>query len=153
MSASCLLPLFFPQVGIDADVVLPLVLAQVEDLKGPVVFPGGLELALHADQAFAGGVDGEFAEIGGDPFAAQFFRHRRRGAGAAEEVGDEVAFVGRGLDDAFDECFWFLGGIVSRSSESCECTWVDIVQTIPQQHPGYFVKITLFPWHLPFVEQ
>jgi hypothetical protein len=50
-------------------------------------------LAWHADQALAGGVDCEFSQIGGDPLAAEFFSDCGGGAGAAEEVSDEVAFV------------------------------------------------------------
>ena len=70
-----------------------------------------LELALDADQAFAGGVDGEFAEVGDDPLAAQLFCHGGGGAGAAEEVSDQVAFVAGCLDNAFYQGLWFLGGI------------------------------------------
>jgi hypothetical protein len=90
--------LFFAQVGVDADVVGAFVAAEVENFEGAVVFAFGLELALHADQALAGGVNGELAEIGGDPLAAQFFCYSSGGAGAAEEVGDEVAFVGGSTD-------------------------------------------------------
>ena len=56
-------------------------------------------------------MDTELAEIGGDPLAPQFLRHRRRGAGAAEEIGDEIAFVATGFDDAFKQGFGFLGGV------------------------------------------
>ena len=52
-----------------------------------------LELALDADQAFAGGVDGEFAEVGDDPLAAQLFCHGGGGAGAAEEVGERKIYT------------------------------------------------------------
>ena len=110
-----LLLLRLAQVGVDADVVLALVLAQVEDFKGAVVLALGLELPLHADQPLAGGVDGELAQVADDPLAAQLLRHGRRGAGAAEEVGDQVAFVGRGFDDAFEQGFGFLGGVVQSS--------------------------------------
>ena len=102
----------FAQVGVDADEVLPFVLAEVQNLEGAVVLAVGLELALHADHAFARGVDGEFAQVGADPLAAQLFRDRRGRAGAAEEVGDEVAFVGGGFDDAFDEFLRFLSRII-----------------------------------------
>ncbi len=91
--------------------MLALVLAEVEDLEGAVVLAVFLELALYPDQPLAGGVDGELAEIGGDPLAAQFFGHGGGSAGAAEEIGDQIAFVGRGLDDTFKECFGFLGGV------------------------------------------
>ncbi|MBT9177525.1 MAG: hypothetical protein DDT20_01859 [Firmicutes bacterium] len=82
------------QVGVDADVVLALVLTQVEDFKGAVVLACGFQLPLHADHALAGGVNGELAQVGYYPLAAQLFGHGGGGAGAAEEVGDEIAFVG-----------------------------------------------------------
>ena len=47
-----------------------------------------------------------------NPFAPQFFGDGGGGARTAEEVGDEVAFVGGGFDDAFKEGFGFLGGVV-----------------------------------------
>ena len=100
----------FAQVGVDADVVLALVLAQVEDLKGAVVLAFGFQLPLDADQTLAGGVDGELAQVADDPFAAQLLGHSGGGAGAAEKVGDQVAFVGGGLDDAFKQGFGFLVG-------------------------------------------
>jgi hypothetical protein len=65
-----LLLLRLTQVGVDTAVVLAFVLAQVEDLKGAVVLAFGLELALHADHALTGGVDGELAQVGDDPFTA-----------------------------------------------------------------------------------
>jgi hypothetical protein len=93
--------------------VLALVLAQVQDFKGAVVFALSLQLSLHADQPLAGGVNGELAEVADDPLAAEFFRHRRRGARATEEVGDQVAFVGGCFDDAFEQSFGFLGLITA----------------------------------------
>ena len=56
-------------------------------------------------------MNGELAQVGGDPFAAQLFGHGGGSTGAAEEVGDQVAFVGRSSDDAFKESFRFLSGI------------------------------------------
>ncbi len=117
-----MLLLCLAQVGVDADVVLALVLAQVEDFEGAVVLALGLQLALHADHALAGGVDGELAQVGDDPLAAQLLRHRGGGAGAAEEVGDEIAFVGGGFDDAFEQGFGFLGWVANVSSRACEFT-------------------------------
>ena len=82
---------------------MALVAAEVQDLEGPEVLARCLQLALHADQPLARGVDGELAEVGGDPFAAEFFGHGRGRAGAAEEVGDKIAFVAAGSDDAFEQ--------------------------------------------------
>ena len=82
--------------------MLPLVLAQVEDLEGAIILALRLEPALHADHPLAGGVDGELAKITDDPLSTQLFRHRGRSARAAEEVGHEIAFVGRGADDAIE---------------------------------------------------
>ena len=104
------------QVGIDAYVVLTLVFTQVEDFKGAVVLSLGLQLPLDADQPLAGGVNTELAQVTDDPLTPQFLRYRRRGAGAAEEIGDQVAFVGRCFDDPLKEGFGLLGGIVKFSS-------------------------------------
>jgi hypothetical protein len=38
-------------------------------------------------------VDAKLAEVGGDPFAPEFFGDSGGCAAAAEEVSDEVAFV------------------------------------------------------------
>ena len=78
----------FAQVGVYADIVLALVLAQVEDFKGTVVLALGFELTLHADHALARGVDGELAQVADDPLTPQLFGYRRCGAGTAEEVGN-----------------------------------------------------------------
>jgi hypothetical protein len=104
----------FAQVGIHPDVVLALVLAQIEDFKGAVVLAFSFEPSLDANQALARGVDGELAQVADDPFAAQFFRHDRRGAGAAEEVGDQVTFVGGSFDDALYEGLGLLRGVPAR---------------------------------------
>ena len=88
-----LLLLCLAQVWIDADEVLTLVLAEIEDFKGAVVYPIRLELTLDSNHPFAGGVDGELAEVCTNPFAPQFFGNGGGGAGAAEEISDEVTFV------------------------------------------------------------
>jgi len=103
---------FFAQVGVDADEVLPFVTAEVENLKSAIVVAGLLPLALHADQPFACRVNGELAEIADNPLAIQFLGHRRGGAGPAEEIGDDVVFVGGGVDDAGEEGFGFLGRVI-----------------------------------------
>ena len=58
-------------------------------------------------------MDGVTPEVAGNPATAELLRHARRGAGAAEEVGDQVALVAAGLDDAFEEGFRLLG-IISQ---------------------------------------
>jgi hypothetical protein len=83
---------------------LPLVLAQVLDDER-------LE-PLDPEQPLAGGVDGEPPEVAGDPPAVELLGHGRGGAGPAEAVEDQVAFVRRGLDDALEEGFGFLGGVI-----------------------------------------
>ena len=81
------------QVGVDADEVLALVPAEVEDFKSAVVLAFGFEFPLHADQPLARGVDGELTQVADDPLAPEFFCHGGRGAGTAEEIGNQVAFV------------------------------------------------------------
>ena len=79
----------FAQVRVDADIVLALVFAEVEDREGAVVFSIGFELTLYADHSFTRGVDGELAEVCGNPLSPQFFGYGSGGAGATEEIGDE----------------------------------------------------------------
>ena len=87
-------------------------MAEVQHLEGAEGPFGRFQFTLHLDQALARGVDGELAEVGADPLAAEFLGDGGGGAAAAEEVGDEVALVAAGLDDSFKQCFGFLGGIV-----------------------------------------
>ena len=94
--------LFAAEPAADVEVGLALVTAEVQYLEGSERLARRLQLALHLDQPLARGVDGELAEVGADPLAPELLRHRRRGAGAAEEVGDEIAFVAAGFDDAFE---------------------------------------------------
>ena len=56
-------------------------------------------------------MDGELAEIGYNPFTAQLLSHCRCGAGTDEEVGCQVAFIGRGADDALEQGFGFLSRV------------------------------------------
>ncbi len=91
--------LFPRQRRVDADEVLPLVAAEGENFKAAVRLAFGLQLPLHADKTFARGVDGEAAEVAADPLAPELLGDRHRGAGAAEEVSDEVAFVGGTAND------------------------------------------------------
>ena len=72
---------------------LPLVAAQIVDIKGPVGLAVCVEFALQFDEPLAAGVDGKSAQVGHDPAAAQALGHSAGGAGAAEEIGHEVAFV------------------------------------------------------------
>jgi hypothetical protein len=108
-----LLLFFLAQVGVDADEVLTLVFAQVEDLEGAVVFAGGFQLALYTDHALARGVDGELAQVGHDPFAAQSFCDICRGARPTEEISDQVSWPGGTCDDSFDQFIWFLSVVSS----------------------------------------
>ena len=103
---------------------LPLVLAEV-------LHQERLD-AFDVEQALAGGVDGEAAEVAGDPAAAELLGDRRRRAGAAEAVEDEVVVVGGGVDDAVEEGFGFLGVVARRSlcheridstSSHTSCNW------------------------------
>ena len=93
LSSNWFLLFGFPQVRIDADIVLALVFAEVENLKSAVVIAIGFQLTLDADHSFTRGVDGELAEVRGYPLALKFFGNGGSGAGATEEVGDEIAFV------------------------------------------------------------
>ena len=81
---------------------LPLVAAEVADVESPVGLPVSLEPPLKLDHPLSAGVDGVAAEVAHDPAAAQPLGDGSRRPRAAEEVGDEVALVGGGFDDAFE---------------------------------------------------
>ena len=57
------------------------------------------------------------ADVTGNPATAQLFSNSCCGAAATEEIADKVAFVGRCLDDAFEEGFGLLGCVANRFSE------------------------------------
>ncbi len=52
------------------------------------------QIGIDPDRPLAGGMNGELAQVAGNPLAPQLLGHGGGGAGTAEEVGDEVAFVG-----------------------------------------------------------
>ena len=91
---------------------LPLVAAEVVNVERAIRLAFVVKLALKLDQALAAGVDGEPPEVGHDPAPPQPLGHCAGRAAAAEEVGDEIAFVGAGFDDAFEKGFGFLGGVI-----------------------------------------
>ena len=88
--------------------------------------------ALDAEQALARGVDGEAAEVGGDPAAAELLGDGGRRAAAAEAVEDEVALVGGGVDDAFEEGFGFLCRVANSLISRC---LRDICPTVRDSSP------------------
>ena len=73
--------------------LLPLVCAEILDDERFHV--------LDAQQPLARGMNGEAAEVAGDPPAAKLFRDRRRRAGAAETIEDEIARVGTRFENPF----------------------------------------------------
>ena len=50
-------------------------------------------------------------DVDADPAAVEALRDLNGGAAAAEGIEDEIAFVGTGFDDAFEEGFGFLGWV------------------------------------------
>ena len=75
-------------------IMLAFVFAEVQDFERAERLSSALQLALDADEPLARGVDGELAQVADDPFAAELFSHGGRRARAAEEIGDDVVFVG-----------------------------------------------------------
>src|SRR5205807_8800596 len=63
-----------------------------------------------AEQALAGGVDSEASQVAGNPAAVELFGHGGGGAGAAEAVEHEVAFVGGSPDDTIKKALGLLCG-------------------------------------------
>ena len=72
---------------------LALVTAEVVNVERAIRLLLLVQLALQLDQPFAAGVNGEPAKVRHDPAPPQPLRHRARRPAAAEEVGDEIAFV------------------------------------------------------------
>jgi hypothetical protein len=70
-------------------------------------------------------VNRESAEIATDPFAAELFGDGKRRAGAAEEIGDEIAGVGGSLNYPLQKCLWLLG-LVARVVQSLRIYRPDI---------------------------
>src|SRR5208283_4643928 len=61
------------QVGINADIMLALVLSKIEDFKGPVVLAIFLQLPLHANHSLTRSVYGELPQIADYPLTTQLF--------------------------------------------------------------------------------
>ena len=108
----CLLALLASETAGDVQVDLPLVAAEVQHLEGAEWLILGLARALHLDEPLARRVDRELAEVGDDPFAADLFGYCGGHAAAAEEVGDKIAFVRAGSDNALDQGLRLLRRIV-----------------------------------------
>jgi hypothetical protein len=131
----------------DIEVGLPLVAAEVQHLEGAERLAVGLKLPLHADQPLAGRVNGELAEIGGDPLATELLGDGGGGARADEEVGDEVAFVAAGIDDSFQQRL----GLLCRIAETFVCHWIDMEDVRPKVvhwNAGERIQILLVLWIL-----
>ena len=62
----------------DVEIRLTLVATEIQDLERAEGLVGGLQLTLHADEALAGRVNAELAEIRGNPLAAELFGRRRQ---------------------------------------------------------------------------
>ena len=63
------------------------------------------------DKALAHDEGCRLADVAGNPATAKSFGYSCCGAAATEEIADEVAFVGRCLDDTFEEGFGLLSGV------------------------------------------
>ena len=75
-------------------------------------FVGGFDFGAEGvGEALLDEADGEVGNVDADPAAVEALGYLNGGAAAAEGVEDEVAFVGAGFDDAFEEGFGFLGGV------------------------------------------
>ena|SRR5436309_14508471 len=96
---------------------LPLVAAEVVNVERAIRLASFVELALELNQALAASVNREPAEIAHDPAPPEPFRYRASRPAAAEEVGDEIAFVAAGFDDAFENGFGFLSGVAEILSQ------------------------------------
>ena len=91
--ANLLLFLLFAQILVHAHIVLPLVLAEVENFKGAIALVFFFELALYADYALTCSVYGELAKVSSNPLTAQFFSHGGGCARATKKVRNKISFV------------------------------------------------------------
>lgn len=66
---------------------------------------------LLVDETLAHDEGCRLSDVAGNPATAKFLGNRCCGSAATEEITDEVAFVGRSLDDTFEEGFGLLGGV------------------------------------------
>ena len=88
------LPLFLAQIFIDAHIMLTLIPAKIEHLKGTIGLAFFFKLPLYPKQTFSCGMDGELAQICGYPLAAKLFSDCRERSRTAKEIGYEVTFSG-----------------------------------------------------------
>src|SRR5665213_281722 len=63
----------FAQVRIHADIVLPLVLTEVENLEGAVVLAFSLKLPLDTDKPLSRSVNRKFPQVACNPSSTEFF--------------------------------------------------------------------------------
>ena len=87
-------------------------------------------------------MDAELAEIAGDPLAPELFGDGGGGAGAAEEIGDEIAFVRAGFDDALEKGFGLLGGVFQVFQRNC-LHFAQITPKVLHGNSRRFVQIHL----------
>ena len=92
-----------------------------------------------SEQAFARGVDGEASKIAGNPTAVELFGDGGGGAGTAEAVEDDVAFVGGNLDDAVQKGLGFLGRVIQELRRLI----VDLVDVCPDVLKSDALIVTL----------
>jgi len=103
---------------------------------------GGVLLGDDGLEAFAGGLEGTFVNVGPDPAATEFLGYGAGGAGAEKAVKHHVAGVGRSADYAFKERFWFLRRIVESFFGRVSYT-IDIVPNAPKALSVFIVEIDL----------
>ena len=130
------------QATADVEVGLALVAAEVQHLEGAKRLAGFLQPALHLDQPLARGVDGELAEVGGDPLAAELFCHGGRGATPAEKVRYQIACVATGLNDSLQQrprlLRWIVEPLIGDLVHG-----VDVIPDIPDSRSLTLVEVSL----------
>lgn len=105
---------------------------------GAVDFKLGVgEGVLHA---FFDEGDGEVGDVDADPVAVEFLGGVDGGAAAAEGVEDEIAGVGGGEEDAYEEGEGFLGG-VAEAFGGLGIYWENISNDILHRNAWSFIQI------------
>ena len=73
---------------------------------------GGFDLRAEGiGEALLDESDGQVGNVDADPAAVEPLRDLNGGAAAAEGIEDQIAFVGTGFEDAFEQGFGLLGGV------------------------------------------
>jgi hypothetical protein len=85
---------------------------------------------------------GQVCDVDAHPRTVQLLCDSEGSAASAERVKHNVAFIGTGFDDAFEQCFRLLRGIAKAFSSSCN-NWSQVRPNILKWDFRHFVQVSL----------